>query len=510
MNDTVRKLVTSECEKISTPRGDGARSMTPISATYNQPAAAANVNFSYTGADWFGPLPPMHPIAPPEVAGRVWDFIPGYNLQTRPRADAAVDYATLRAIADAYAPLRLVIERRKDQMSRLPWTIRVRHEGRGRRPKAAQLSAATRSLLKEVESFFSRPSYDWNFRDWLRTLTEDLLVTDAPALYCERNSTGELMGLRPLDGTTIKRVIDSHGGMPREFDWSGSPFDWCSRTITRENYVAEGFKLFRGAMLYPPAYQQVLKGLPAVNYTAMDLLYRPLNRRAHHVYGFSPVEQVISTVNIAMRRTQSQLDYFREGNMPEGIYGLPETWSPDQVARFQDYWDNLHVGNLGVRRRMKFLSGAGKYQALKEPPLKAEVDEWLIRIICFAFSYPPSAFVELSNRSIAEQHERTAEREGLEPLKAWASDLINEVIADEFDGADGTIEFAWVEEDEIDPSTQAKILSQLVAGGILTANEARERLGEEPSASPAANELMIRTTTGDAPIDAAKPIQQGE
>jgi hypothetical protein len=43
------------------------------------------VNFSYTGPDWFGPLPPMQSIAPPEVAGRVWDFVPGYNLNTTPR-----------------------------------------------------------------------------------------------------------------------------------------------------------------------------------------------------------------------------------------------------------------------------------------------------------------------------------------------------------------------------------------------------------------------------------------
>jgi len=51
-----------------------------------------------------------------------------------------------------------------------------------------------------------------------------------------------------------------------------------------------------------------------------------------------------------MRRSASQLDYYREGNQPEAIYSLPATWTPDQVQRFQEYWDNLLAGNLGNRR----------------------------------------------------------------------------------------------------------------------------------------------------------------
>jgi phage portal protein BeeE len=62
------------------------------------------------------------------------------------------------------------------------------------------------------------------------------------------------------------------------------------------------------------AYQQVLKGLPAVNYSARDIVYRPRNVRAHKVYGYSPVQQVLMTVNIALRRQLWQLDYFFEGS----------------------------------------------------------------------------------------------------------------------------------------------------------------------------------------------------
>jgi hypothetical protein len=46
----------------------------------------------------------------------------------------------------------------------------------------------------------------------------------------------------------------------------------------------------------------VLKGLPAVDYAVRDIVYRPRNVRAHRVYGYSPVQQVLMTVNIARVR----------------------------------------------------------------------------------------------------------------------------------------------------------------------------------------------------------------
>ena len=88
-----------------------------------------------TGADWFGPLNPLSPIAPPDVAGRRFDYPPGYNIVIRPRAYEPIGFHELRGFADAYDLLRLVIETRKDQMERQRW----RHQAarRGGREKEA-------------------------------------------------------------------------------------------------------------------------------------------------------------------------------------------------------------------------------------------------------------------------------------------------------------------------------------------------------------------------------------
>jgi hypothetical protein len=480
-----------EFDKIATPRGEG-RSMTALQPRDNAPTAAPG-----EGSDWFGPRSPMHPVAPPQVAGRTWDFIPGFNLATQPRAYAPVTFQALRMLAEAFDPVRLIIERRKDQMARQAWTIRLRHEG-GKRPTSAQLSPQARGLIKDTTQFFKHPTENLNFRSWMRMLVEDVLVLDAPALYCERDPSGNLLGLTPTDGSTVKIAIDDKGRIPRPFRWDGQPFMWNGATVNTSNYAELGFKIVDG-LLYPVAYQQVLKGLPAVNLTTWDLIYRPMNLRTHGVYGNSCVEQIITTISIAMRRSLAQLEYFREGNQPDAIYGLPETWSPDNVQRFQDYFDSIYSGNAANRRKMRFIpSGTGsRYTALKEPPLKNEFDEYLIRIACFCFSYPPAAFVSLSNRSIAEQHEKQAEEEGVEPLKAWFLDLANDIIEREFSDE---IEFAWTEEQEVDPVKQKEVLTGYAESGVLTLNQVREKIGEEPDLDPAANKLMVRTKSGYRPI----------
>jgi hypothetical protein len=51
-----------------------------------------------------------------------------------------------------------------------------------------------------------------------------------------------------------------------------------------------------------PAYQQILKGVPAADFSADELLYLPRNLSSHRLCGMSPVEQIALTVNIALRR----------------------------------------------------------------------------------------------------------------------------------------------------------------------------------------------------------------
>ena len=245
----------------------------------------------------------------------------------------------------------------------------------------------------------------------------------------------------------------------------------------------------------------MLKGLPAVNYSARDIVYRPRNVRAHKVYGYSPVQQVLMTVNIALRRQLWQLDYFTEGSIPDALIGVPTNWTPEQIKQFQDYWDTEFAGDLAKRRRAKFVPGdtARKVRQTKEPRHKDDFDEWLARIICFAFSVPPQWAVKLMNRATADNQSAQSEEEGLEPTKEWVKDLIDEIIAEEFASPD--LELHWLDEDA-DALDRKPQLEGRVKLGAVTLNEMRDSLGLDPYANAAADRPMVLTATGYVPIEA--------
>ena len=357
---------------------------------------------------WFGPLQPLAPMAPPEVKGRQWDYPFGANLNYIPRSDDGISFAELRGLADALPLLRAVIETRKDQIAAQSYAIRARDARRC----AGKLSGAS----MQVTRFFARPDRRHSFADWLRMLLEDMLVIDAATLYPRYNRGGSLYSLDIIDGATIKPLIGEDGRAPEPPD---------------------------------PAYQQILKGVPAADFSAEELLYLPRNLRAHRLYGMSPVEQIALTINIALRRDAATLDYYRAGSSPDAFATLPKEWTADQIRSFQDYFDALMSGNLARRRQTKFMPADFKLIETRQPPLKDQYDEWLARIICYAFSVPVSPFVSQVNRATGETMRLQATQEGLVPLKAWVKNALDHVIQDCM-GEPG-LEFVWVGDDAIDP-----------------------------------------------------------
>ncbi len=382
---------------------------------------------------WFGPSEPIAPVAQ-EVVGRQLDYPVAVNLRLQPRESEGISFADLRALAENYDLLRLVIETRKDQLERFKWTIKPKDTGK--KPG---------KTCDEVIDFLSYPDKQHTWSTWLRALLEDLLVVDAPTLYPRLNRAGRLHSLELMDGATIKRVIDQTGRTP------AAP---------------------------AVAYQQILKGLPAVDYNAAELIYMPRNVRTHKLYGYSPVEQIVMSVNIALRRQLNQLQYYTEGNIPEAIAGVPETWSVSQISEFQRYWDQLHEGNTAQRRHMKFVPGDVAMTMTKEPALKSEFDEWLARVVCFAFSIPPTPFVKEVTRANAESNTMEAKKEGLSPQMTWVKNLIDFIITRYFGYTD--LEFKWQIDEEIEPAVQAAIDKIYLDAGVVSVDEIRQRQGRAP------------------------------
>ena len=277
--------------------------------------------------------------------------------------------------------------------------------------------------IDALKRFFRKPSTEYDWSSWLRASLEDLLVCDGWALYPRPTLGGGIYSLDLIDVATIKKLVDDTGRTP------APPL---------------------------PAYQQVLHGVVASNYTADELDYFIRNPRTYRLYGRSPVEWIITTVNTAIRRALHQVQYYTEGNVPEVLATAPEGWTMEQIREFQMYWDATMEGNTAERRHMKVVPfDASKIKETKTVDLKDMFDEWIARLVCFAFGISPSFLIRDQNRATAETvHEQSVE-EGLMPILNFVAAKMTYIIQYRF-GFEG-LKWKWNLEDDIDAQVQANI-----------------------------------------------------
>jgi hypothetical protein len=434
-------------------------------------AAARYVITGVSPSSWFGPSQPLQPIAPPEVKGRQWDYPFGSNLNYIPRGTEPIGFWQLRELAYSLPLLRSVIETRKDQIASLEYMIKPKDGGSKGKKK---IKAVDDPASKRVTQFLLRPDREHSFATWLRMMVEELLVTDAVTIYPRKNRGGGIYSIDLIDGATIKPLIGSDGRRPLPPD---------------------------------PAFQQILHGIVAADFTSDELIYAPRNVRVHSLgYGFSPVEQIVLTVNIALRRDVSTLEYYNTGSVPDAFGTLPKEWSPDQIKQFQDYFDAMMSGNLADRRKLKFMPDAFKLTEARSPPLKDLYDEWLARVICYAFSVPITPFVNQVNRATGETLKLQATQEGMQPLKLWLKDVLDRLI--NVDMGETSVEFAFNDEDENDPLEQAQTEQIYVNIGVHSRNDVRSNLGDDPI--PDGDEYNVTLGGGLAAITVPEEPEEPE
>jgi len=429
---------------LSGTLGDGrvvdVSTMTPAKP---QPAslvsrAAALARWVWDGTapaeQFFGPGTPMVPVAPEEVAGRMRDYPLTANMQWAPRSEEMTPFQELYSLADIHDLTRLCIETRKDQMAGQEWTIRLR-----RAPGGKKFGDVQEDLVK----FFQSPDKREPWEQWQGRLLEDHFVGDCATAYVRRDLKGDVWGFEPIHGGTITLRLDPWGRVP----------------------------------MLGEAYTQIIKGMPAVGYTRDQLIYAPRRPRNHKGYGLSCVEQIIITVNLCLRRQFHQLAWYTDGSAPDLIIGVPKEWNSKEIIKLEAHWESLFRGNSQQRRGRPLLIPGGnecKFENTKKDPLKDEFDEWLARVVCYAFSLPPTPFVKMMNRGTAETAQETAQKEGLVPLKKWWKSIVDDMLVRM---GRPECEFAWTDQEALDPLVRAQVNNINLANGTVKRNEVRDSLG---------------------------------
>ncbi len=157
--------------------------------------------------------------------------------------------------------------------------------------------------------------------------------------------------LRVIDGATIKRVLQYRFArpLPPETAYQQILHLVCRRLITRR--------------------------------TSWFLTVRAIIEAK--VYGYSPVEQIIMTVNnIALKRQIHALEYYTAGSVPDALSVCWKAGRLDDIQRFQEYWDLLLSETAERRKCVSCRELARNFKETKQPPLKDVYDANGWRVVC--------------------------------------------------------------------------------------------------------------------------------
>lgn len=430
---------------------------------------------------WFSPFQPVQPYGPPGTEPRGFQTWAGQNLIFTPRVDAEFTAADLKTLA-TYPLARICIENVKDTVTRAPWEIQLRARPNETRQEVANRAKDDEILIK-LNRFFEYPDREHNWQEWLRPLLDDLLVIDAPAILIRKTFKGDIVELPVIRGEMIVRYIDEQG-------WTPAPPS--------------------------PAYAQNWWGLPLVNLTTDQLIYKPRNivprnSLSSNLYGMSPSEQLAPEIQVGIKRLQFVLSYYTEGSVPGVVQVVPRGTSPERIEEAMEWMNSQLAGNLAKRNQWRLVQGfnePGKADQIvfsKEPLLAGLYDEKHIREIAYGYGTSPQRLMKMI-RTEGSASSDAAEVEGTLPWVLWVKGVIDYIIQRKMGFTDYEISINPYAEP--DPLKNAAALTMLVAKAVITPNEARKRVGEELRPEPEADRLGVITGTGFVPVGVAS-VQAG-
>ena len=390
------------------------------------------------------PGTPLPTVPPPNTPPRQYDYPITTNIDIEPRAGVPIKFGELIALANQWDILRTIIERRKDQLAKMPWSIQAKDPDKDL--EGDEEAAAIQLQLQ-------RPDNEHDMATFQRAMMEEVYVKDALSLepvyyppdYAIEELRGKVYGIYGIAGETIQIKIDERGRTPE-----------------------------------PPntAYQQVIKGVVWCDFTKDDLIYKPRNLSFSRMFGFSPVEQIYVITNIALRRQAMQLDAFTSGTLPAALMAMPDGWTPQQIAEYQDRFDSRYTNNLKKRSKLTMVPHGSSPLEFKSDPLKNEFDEWMVRVACGAFGESPEPWIKMMNRATAQTAAAKAAQQGLEPDMSFIEATWNLILEKCFRRPD--LCFKFNVDSEIDPKIENDIAMDQIEHGALSIDDFLKAKGRDP------------------------------
>jgi SPP1 gp7 family putative phage head morphogenesis protein len=382
----------------------------------------------------------------------------GFNQQSlegeRRQLGSGVTVQTLRNMSVSHETTRAAINVRKRQINQLMWdVIDTDLEGGP--------SYSDQERLKIKRQFQQLGGPGIRFSEMMNKLIEDLLVLDAFCFYKQRTRGGQLLRIIPVDAGTIKIQVDESGMRPM-----------------------------------PPdiAYEQWIRGTKVADMTTDELVYESMNPRTNSVFGLSPLETLMLTVDAALRATLYNINYLSDNNLPPGFLEMPPEWTTQQIKEYKEFFDAAMSGSKAQSRLFTIPSGA-KYSTVSRPKDFQFKDffEYLDRKVCMLFDVTPQelGMTGQQYKENADSQETIQMRKGLKPLAHFIEDIFTDIIQIDFGYPDLAFRFKGLESKY--SNEDAKTFIPL---GVISVDDVRIDRGEKPLGVP----NFVMTGSGPIPV----------
>lgn len=366
------------------------------------------------------------------------------NVNPDTKMFSGVSFTVLRQFALVYPIARACINRRIRQMTQLQYDIVSTDE-------EVEIDSND-SRVQQIKQFFKEPMGNkTRLRELISIMVDDTLTIDATCFEFQRRFNGELMYLVPVDPTTIVLQVTDTGAVP------AAPL---------------------------PAYKQYIGGRLIASFTTDEMIYEAMNPRSYTPYGLAPLESLLLQVESALRGGIYNLNYFKEGNVPEGFVTLPEEEGTtlEEVRQYQEWFDTLMAGDPRMQRRLKILPHGSEYIAAKKPEDMAfeKFEMWLLQQTCAVFDVQPQDIgITLDvNRASGETQQEIGKERGLYPLANYLKEIFDDLIQVEMGFTD--LQFVWINIDPTNELDEITVAEKEIKIGALSVDEYRKSKGLDP------------------------------
>lgn len=352
--------------------------------------------------------------------------------------------------------VRAAIDLRKGQVSAADWDIMP----------ADPEKPYSKRLQRYLRDLFDNPNpRSEAFQTFLEEVVEDLLVLDAGAIEKVRSVDGLVREFWPVDGGEI-RVSRTWDG-----DEDEARYFWWPDYHERESWLNR------------------------------DFIYMMLRPRTKSVVGLSNLEVLKRSIDAEIFGHDFNARQVTSAS-GDGIFDLGENARPDQVEKFQRYWQAEISGKgatafWGGTRGAKWIPFRGSNKDMQF----LEWQEYLVKKIAAVFEMHPQDLgltSEVNKATSQVLDQQTDERGARRAMKIVQHSLTREIVWDKgFGGPDNNLAFRFTKLNLRETLAHAQI-DEIYLGKVAkrSVNEMRKQDGLEPYAEEHFDWPMAQTAVG--------------